>query len=298
MPTALRVLAGALLLALVGFGWLSRPDPLAAADLPDHQPDPANGELVFHAGGCASCHGGVAAGEPDPRLLSGGLELRSPFGVFRAPNISPDPAHGIGRWSALDFANAMLRGVAPDGRHYYPAFPYTSYARMSLADVLDLKAYLDTLPPVAAASPGHSLDFPFGWRRPLGLWKRLYLDPSPVLPVTAGDPLLQRGRYLVEGPGHCGECHTPRNRLGGPRREAWLSGAPGLEGEGKVPDITAQGLAGWSQGDVAYYLESGIDPEFDVVGGSMVKVQENMARLPASDRQAIAAYLKQSAPSR
>ena len=298
MPAWLRALAGALLLTLIAFGWLSRPIPVDPQPLAGQQPDPANGERIFHAGGCASCHGDPDAEDPDPSLLPGGLELRSPLGVFRAPNISPHPDHGIGRWSALDFVNAMLRGISPGGRHYYPSFPYTSYARMSVADVLDLKAYLDTLPPVAAPSPGHSLPFLFSWRRPLGLWKRLYLDPSPVVPVAADDTRLQRGRYLVEGPGHCGECHTSRNRLGALDRSAWLAGAPSLEGEGKVPAITPGALSDWSESDLAYYLESGIDPEFDVVGGSMARVQENLARLPSEDRVAIAAYLKQAGAAR
>jgi len=189
-----------------------------------------------------------------------------------------------------------LRGIGPDGSHLYPAFPYGSYARMSLQDVADLKGWIDTLPAVDTRSRPHALHFPFGWRRAIGLWKRLYLDPSWVRSIDPAQVQLRRGRYLVEGPGHCGECHTPRTALGGLRRGAWLSGAPAMDGEGRVPDITAEGgLADWSAGDIAYYLESGIDPEFDVVGGSMVEVQENMARLSADDRASIAAYLKSTA---
>jgi len=290
----LRALAGAVLMAGAVGWWLTRPLPLQGPVLAEGQPDLANGRSLFYAGGCGSCHAspGEQPGSENPRL-GGGLELHSPFGVFRAPNISPDPEAGIGSWSLSEFANAMLRGIGPDGRHLYPAFPYSSYSRMDLQDVADLKAWLDTLPAVANPSPGHTLRFPFAWRRALGLWKRLYLNPSWVRPIDERDAVLQRGRYLVEGPGHCGECHTPRGPLGGLRLGAWLTGAAALEGEGRVPDITAEGgLAGWSESDVAYYLESGIDPEFDVVGGSMVKVQENMAQLTAEDRAAIAAYLK------
>lgn len=292
MSAGLRTIVWALLLGLAMLWWLSRPLPLAPDSLPGHVVDLANGERIFHAGGCASCHSEPGIDQAGDDRLPGGLELTTPYGMFRVPNISPDLRSGIGNWSDLDFANAMMRGVAPDGRHYYPSFPYTSYARMSMADVLDLRAFLATLEPVSTPSRNHELKFPYGFRRALGLWKRLFLVDTPAQPVDESDMLLVRGRYLVEGPGHCGECHTPRNGLGALRLDAWLSGARSLEGEGKVPDITPTGLADWPEGDIAYYLESGIDPEFDVVGGSMVKVQENMARLSAEDREAIAAYLK------
>jgi len=277
-----------LLLALLGlatiFAWLTRPHSLRPEDLPAHTPNPANGAIVFHAGGCASCHG---------ERLEGGLELKTAYGVFVVPNISPHPTGGIGGWSTLDFVNAMVRGVAPDGSHYYPAFPWSSYARMDLRDVVDLKAWIDTFEPVGGPAAAHELKFPWNIRRGVGLWKRLYLDPGPVIGVDPADAALKRGRYLVEGPGHCGECHTPRDRFGGTDTSRWLGGAPSPDGEGRVPNITpgAAELGSWSVRDIAYYLESGFTPDFDTVGGSMVKVQENMARLPAADREAIARYL-------
>jgi len=222
----------------------------------------------------------------------------TPFGTFRVPNISPDPVAGIGAWRELDFINAMRSGVSPDGRHYYPAFPYTSYTRMNLPDLLDLKAYLDSFDPVDAIVPDHDLDFPWNLRRAIGLWKLLYLDARPVLAKATGDPLLEQGRYLVESVGHCAECHTPRDWLGGLRRGYWLAGAPSLDGEGRVPNITPSedGLAGWSDRDIVRYLTSGFTPDYDTVGGSMAKVQENLALLPDSDRAAIAAYLKAVPP--
>ncbi len=276
------------------FWFLTVPRPLAAAALPDHTGDPANGARMFWAGGCASCHAAPGAKGDDKLKLGGGLALNTPFGIFRVPNISPDPQSGIGNWSALDLVNAMQRGLAPDGRHYYPAFPYASYARMNAIDIIDLKAYLDTLPAVRNSVDGHELGFPFNVRRGLGLWKLVYLSDAPITEFTSADGLAERGRYLVEGPGHCGECHTPRDVAGGVKHAVWLSGAPNPEGKGIIPNITphGEGLDAWSAKDIAYYLESGFTPEFDSVGGSMVAVQENMARLTADDRAAIAAYLK------
>lgn len=297
LRAALKATGWLLFAGLLGFWWATRPLTLAAADLPAHEPDPAAGELVFWAGGCASCHAtpvdGKRARGDDKLQLGGGLELDTPFGVFRVPNISPH-ADGIGGWSAVDFVNAMQRGVAPDERHYYPSFPYASYARMTTEDVLDLKAYLDGLAPVAGVVDEHSLDFPWSVRRGVGLWKRRYLDTAAAAGIATDDPAIQRGRYLAEGAGHCGECHTPRDALGGPDHSRWLAGAPNPEGRGRIPNITPAGknTADWSASDLAYYFESGFTPEFDTVGGSMVAVQENLARLPAGDRQAIAAYLK------
>jgi mono/diheme cytochrome c family protein len=278
------LLLGGTGLALV-FWFLTRPVLLPPVDLTDLQADPANGEQVFHAGGCASCHG------PG---LGGGLEMKTDFGTFRVPNISPDRLSGIGGWTRPEFLNAMLRGVAPDGSHYYPAFPYTSYTRMKVQDVLDLKAYLDSFAPVGSEVAAHELKFPWNIRRGIGLWKRRYLVREPAFPAGSDDPLFARGQYLAEGAGHCGECHTPRDQFGGLALSHWLAGGPNPDGEGKVPNITphADGLKSWSESDIAYYLESGFTPDFDTVGGPMVKVQENMARLPDSDRRALAVYLK------
>ena len=220
--------------------------------------------------------------------------MDTPFGTFHVPNISPHPTYGIGGWTQLDFVNAMHMGTSPDGRHYYPAFPYASYVRMTFEDLMDLKTYLDTLPEAKDSNEVHDLKFPWNVRAGIGLWKLLNLDSNAVVSVMPGDDLLMRGRYLVEGPGHCGECHTPRNWSGGLNNDRWLAGAPNPDGEGKVPNITPseKGLEAWSQGDIEYYLESGLTPDYDTVGGSMVDVQENMAHLSKDDRAAIAAYLK------
>jgi mono/diheme cytochrome c family protein len=277
---------------------LTAPQPLAAAALPDHAPDIANGERLFYAGGCNSCHAAPDARGEEALKLGGGLELNTPFGLFRVPNISPDPETGIGGWSTLDFVNAMNRGIAPDGAHLYPAFPYTSYARMPLTDVIDLKAFLDTLPPVSNRVADHELPFPYSIRRGLGLWKRLNLDGAPVVTLGDADERVRRGQYLVEGPGHCGECHTPRDWTGAMDESRWLAGAPNPEGRGAVPNITPheQGIAAWSESDIAYALESGFTPDFDSFGAQMAAVQRDIAQLPAEDRAAIAAYLKAVPP--
>jgi mono/diheme cytochrome c family protein len=267
------------------FWWLTQPAVLSSGDLPIHEADPENGRQVFNAGGCISCHG------PD---LGGGLEMHSDFGTFLVPNISPDSMYGIGGWSTLDLVNAMMLGVSPQGSHYYPSFPYTSYTRMKVQDVIDLKAYLDSFEPVANRVGPHEMGFPWSLRRGLGLWKLRYLEQGSVVESESDDVVLARGRYLVEAPGHCGECHTPRDSFGGLLLSQWLAGAPNPDGEGRVPNITPheEGLGSWSESDIAYYLESGFMPDYDTVGGSMVEVQENMAKLPDSDRKAIAAYLK------
>ena len=289
---------GVAAIAGAGIAWaLTAPRPVNADRLEAiaaMDGDAAAGETLFWAGGCASCHAAPGA-DGDARLvLSGGVRLASDFGTFIAPNISPDPDVGIGGWSIADFANAMLAGVSPEGQHYYPAFPYTSYTRMTGRDIADLFAFLKTLPESQVASPPHEVGFPFNIRRSLGGWKLLFFTDQPRVALSGDDALIERGQYLVEGPGHCGECHTPRNPIGGFVGDAWLSGAQNPEGEGVIPNLTPGGksISGWSASDIAYYLESGFTPDFDSVGGSMVDVQKNMAKLTGGDRDAIAAYLK------
>ncbi len=260
--------------------------------------DAVRGEAVFWVGGCASCHAAEKAEAGERLKLGGGRVLRTGFGEFVVPNISNDPTDGIGGWSVGDLANAMLRGVSPEGTHYYPAFPYASYTRMAQADIADLRAFLATLPAVSGKAPESSLKFPFSIRRGIGLWKLAFLTDAPVVSVAASDPALVRGRYLVEGPGHCGECHTPRNVAGAMRLSRWLAGAPAAEGDGRVPNITGGegGIGDWTEADIAYFFETGFLPDFDTAGGSMVDVQENLAMLAGEDRQAIAVYLKAVPP--
>lgn len=291
----LLCLIGIAVIGLAGFYFVTAPKPLAeshwatlgAADI-------KNGEMVFWAGGCTSCHAAPGASGDAKLVLSGGLALNSPFGTFHVPNISPDETAGLGQWSLADFGNAMKRGVGRKGEHLYPAFPYGSYARMTDKDVNDLYGFLKTLPKSSNVAPPHQLPFPFDIRLALGGWKFLYFGDQPRVALAGADEKIRRGQYLVEGPGHCGECHTPRDALGGFLKDKWLAGAPNPEGEGRVPDITpgSKSIGAWSEADIANYLETGFTPDFDSAGGSMVEVQQNIAHLPASDREAIAAYLK------
>lgn len=287
----------ALAVAGASLGWvLTSPDRLDAAEIAALPAgDASRGERIFHAGGCASCHAAPRSTGDDRLRLGGGVRLETDFGAFVAPNISPHPTDGIGGWSTGDLANAMRKGVSPDGSHYYPAFPYTSYARMQAGDIADLHAFLMTLPAAEGKAPPHEVGFPFNIRRGLGLWKLLFLSPEPVIALAADAPEpVKLGRYLVEGPGHCGECHSPRNAIGGLDKSQWLAGARAAEGQGNVPNITPheQGIGSWSESEIVELLTSGFTPDFDSVGGEMADVVANTSRLTPEDRAAMAAYLK------
>ncbi len=290
MKAFIVALAGLALAGLAGWWWLSRPVPLAASEIEGLQGDAGKGEMLFAAAGCASCHGAPEA-EGEARLvLSGGERFPSPFGTFVAPNISPHPDAGIGDWTDLEIANAIKRGVSPDGTHFYPVFPYTAYANASPEDVMSLIAYLRTLPESDVASQPNEVNFPFNVRRNLGVWKQLFARDGWVLEDAASSEV-ERGRYLVEALGHCGECHTPRNAVGALDTGQWLGGAPNPSGRGTIPNITPGGLD-WSESDIAGYLASGFTPEFDTAGGLMAEVVRNTAQLSDEDRMAISAYLK------
>jgi mono/diheme cytochrome c family protein len=230
--------------------------------------------------------------QPDRLKLGGGLPIPSPFGTFHVPNISPDPNDGIGRWTEAEFVTALLKGTSPRGTHYFPAFPYASYQHMKPDDARDLFAWIRTLPAVAGKAPDHDVPFPFNIRRNLGIWKLLFLDGKPFTPDAAQSAQWNRGAYLVNALGHCAECHSPRNLLGGIVDRQRFAGGPNPEGQGWVPNITQKGLGEWSVKDIAYLLETGQTPEGDTVGGSMTRVVRNTSQLSAEDRNAMATYLK------
>src|SRR3954471_16197329 len=280
-------------LALIGLGvfwFVTIPATVPASALPARAPDLANGKTMFYAGGCTSCH--ATPGQDDRTRLGGGLGLKSPFGTFYVPNISPDPNDGIGKWSEADFVTAMTKGTSPEGRHYFPAFPYTSYQRMRIEDVRDLFAHLKTLPAVQGRVRDHDVPFPFNIRRTLGGWKFLFLDGKPFQPDASQSDEWNRGAYLVNGPGHCAECHSPRDLLGGIKRAQRFTGGPNPEGEGWVPNITQAGLKDWSAEDIEEVLATGSTPTGYSVGSNMRAVVRNTSQLPQADRKAMAVYVK------
>ncbi|MBV9290408.1 MAG: cytochrome c [Hyphomicrobiales bacterium] len=252
--------------------------------------DPAAGRTVFFIAGCESCH--MSPRQDDPLRLGGGMELKTPFGSFYPPNISPDLDDGIGAWTEIDIATAIMAGVSRNGGHLYPALPYASYCRMSIKDVRDLIAFLRTTAPVKGKAPPNALSFPFSIRRAVGFWKLLYMPriEHPVATDPAGPNEL--GRYLVQGPGHCPECHSPRTFLGGIVESRRLTGGPLPEGKGKAPNITAVGLKDWSESDIADALSTGLTPGGDTLGGPMAAVVRSLSQAPAADLAAIAGYLK------
>ncbi len=303
---ALTLGAAAVLVAIVLVLWcLTIPAAVPAAALPPHAPDVANGRTMFDVGGCASCHA-TPADEPekvDRTKLGGGLPLKSPFGTFYVPNISPDPADGIGAWSEADFVTALMKGTSRRGRHLFPAFPYTSYEHMTLADARDLFAYLKTLPPVSGRARRHELGFPFNVRRLVGFWKLLFFHEAQFTPDPAQSAQWNRGAYLVNGPGHCAECHSPRNMLGAIVESERFAGGPTPDGKGFVPNITPTGLQhwgddniAWSQKDIASYLADGMNPAGDFAGSGMAEVIRNTEALSAADREAIAVYIASLPP--
>jgi mono/diheme cytochrome c family protein len=283
--------------AVIGFGafWaVTTPATVPASALAPYTPNLDNGKTMFFAGGCASCH--ATPEQDDKTKLGGGLALKSPFGTFHVPNISPDPNVGIGRWSEADFVTAMVKGTSPGGEHLYPAFPYTSYQRMDTNDLRDLFAYLKTLPPITVVSRPHDLPFPFNIRRTLGGWKLLFVDGAPFRPDPSKHAVWNRGAYLVNGPGHCAECHSPRNLLGAIVPSQRFAGGPDPSGEGFVPNITQKGLGDWSQEQVFKLLSTGEMPDGDSIGGDMAKVVANIRQLSGEDRQAMAVYIKSLPP--
>ena len=283
-------LVGLILIALATFLLVTQPRPHSTEVFASLNGDPDHGELVFTAAGCGSCHMAPGATGDAQLVLAGGQKFASPFGNFLAPNISPDPVHGIGGWSLAQFATAVMDGISPEMEHYYPAMPYTAYGKMLPQDMADLKAFMDRLPASDTASLQHELAFPFNIRRTLGGWKLLFQNYDYVISGNLSAEVL-RGRYIVEAMAHCGECHTPRNLLGGLKTAKWMGGAANPSGPGTIPNVTPGALT-WDAQDIFTYLTTGFTPDFDSVGGSMAHVVDNMAKLPEADVWAVVAYIQ------
>ncbi len=291
-------LLGLLLLLSCGTSRAAGPSP--TGEILAATPSAARGAYIFLAAGCGECHTDRKNhGTP----LAGGRALDTPFGVFYSPNITPDPVYGIGKWSDADFVRALRHGIGPAGQHYFPVFPFPSFTLMTEQDMLDLKAYLFSEPPVAQKNKPHQIRFPFGFRALMVGWDALFLARGPLAADPARPPEWNRGAYLVRALGHCGECHTPRNLLGATEPSRFLSGSDQApEGKGGVPNITpdkATGLGDWSAADIAYLLDTGFKPDGDSVGRQMGEVVDaSTSQLSTADRNAIAAYLRSLPPVR
>ena len=286
-----RNLGSLALLAALGFGvfWVaSSPHPLTATDIPAHTANLENGHLLYNIGGCISCHGD-ANGAP-----AGGKPLQTPIGTLYPPNLTADAETGLGNWTDVDFVNAMQKGLSPAGSHLIPAFPYTSYAHMKVEDVLDIKAYLASLPPVKNQTPAHEVSLQPIIRRGLGLWKWLGLDETKWQQDAAQSISWNRGSYLVNGPGHCSECHTPRTIFMSSNTAKMFEGGPHPEGKGKVPSL--RDLIGRKRykdaADLVLAFQNGEELGYDKMSsGGMGAVQSNLAKLPEDDLKAIAEYI-------
>jgi mono/diheme cytochrome c family protein len=257
------------------------------------QGDAKRGEYLAKAGGCIGCH---TEDKKDAVPFAGGRSLKSPFGTFYGPNITPHPEAGIGRWTEADFIRAMRQGDRPDGKNYFPAFPYTSFTKIVDRDLRDLWAYLRTLAPSPRASQEHQMRFPFGWRFLVTFWKWFFFTPGPFTNLPGLSDIANRGAYLVQALGHCGECHTPRNFLGGPKTSRFLAGGKGPDGK-DVANLTPTRLKKWSDKELQDILTTGIDPEGDVVAEAMGEVVRNTtSQLTPADLNALIAYLRTLPP--
>ncbi|MAL80647.1 MAG: diheme cytochrome C-type [Sneathiella sp.] len=259
----------------------------------DNDQGTERGAYLTAAGGCYGCHTDI---KNDGKPYAGGRALETPFGTFYTPNITADRINGIGSWTDNDFLRALKRGISPSGHYYFPAFPYPSYTKMKDEDALAIKSYLLSLEPVAAENKPHEIAAPFSWRWLQWGWRILFFEEEPYQPPSGASEAVARGGYLVDALTHCGECHTPRNALGGPDSGRYLAGTPnGPDGE-RVPNITpdsASGIGDWSEGDIVTLLRDGMKPDFDNVQGSMAEaIEHGLSHLTDEDLAAIAAYLK------
>ncbi len=274
----------------------SQSDLKAPAPLSQQTASVEHGRYLARAGNCSACHTTTGGGE-----LAGGVEFHTPFGLLYSTNITPDKRTGIGEWTFEDFYRSMKAGIRPDGDHLYPAFPYTDFAKLTDEDIASLFLYLQTVEPIEASTPPNNIDFPFNLRPLLGFWKQLFHDPDTYQPDPTQTESWNRGAYLVEGPGHCGACHSPRNLLGAEREDLAMTGGIHM-GEIKLgghrlwsaANLTSDstGLGSWSEEDIVDYLKTGISDQAIVHGPMREVVMDSTRYLSDSDLQAMANYLK------
>ena len=250
------------------------------------------GKYIFHASGGCSCHTDT---KNDGAFLAGGRPINTPFGTFFGTNISPDPSTGIGKWTDEDFVRAMTKGLSPEGNHYFPVFPYTSFHNITQEDLIALKAYLFSIPAVNQKNIPHDLILPFGRQALLMIWKNVVWSPQTFISNPEQTKSWNRGAYIAQALAHCGECHTPRNLLGGLKTYLHFSGSKeGPEGE-LAPNITPHkitGIGDWTKVDISYFLETGMKPDGDYTQGLMAEVIEHgYYYLKVEDLDAVAEYL-------
>ena len=258
------------------------------------QGDAKRGEYLSKAGGCLGCHTieEKEGAKEKPVPYAGGRALKTPFGTFYGPNITPHPQAGIGRWSEADFIRALREGRRPDGAHYFPSFPYPSFTLIADADLRDLWAYLRTLPPSSRVSEPHDLGLFYRWRFTVGIWKWLFFTPGPMVADAALSPALSRGRYLTTALGHCGECHTPRNFLGATKKDRFLAGEKDV-----APNLTPTRLKAWGDDALRSFLTTGLTADGDVPAKEMGEVIANTtSQLAPADLNAMIAYLRSLPP--
>ena len=269
-------------MGIVTYILITKPVEIKKIQVNDFKSNLENGRHIFLASGCNSCH--ISEGSENKLLLAGGQKFVTNFGTFFAPNISTSEIHGIGSWNFSDFYYSIKFGQSPSGKHYFPAFPYNSYQHMNDKDIYDLWTYWKTLPSDETPSQVHDLVFPFNVRRNIGIWKILFMKDKYF------DQTIDQSTYLVEALGHCAECHTPRNYLGGLKKSVWMKGGINPSGKGKIPSIHPEDLK-WTKEEIMEYLSSGFTPDYDMVGGKMASVVENISQLSDLDRELIADYL-------
>ena len=272
---------------------------MLAAAAPAIAADPAaiaNGAYLAGAAGCDTCH---TDSEHGGQAYAGGRRLQTAYGVLTTPNLTPDPATGIGSWSAADFRRALRWGIAPDDSHYLPTFPFPFYNRLSEHDLADIKAFLESLPAVARPELKGAGSTALLERARAAIAVAATPLPGPWQPDPLHDAIWNRGAYLVAAIGRCGDCHTPRTQIGAADPQRFLAGtSAGPDGK-PVPNITPDrehGLGNWSADDIFGVLTDGHTPDFDFVGGAMAEIVKNTSRLTETDRRAIAAYLQSLPP--
>ena len=248
----------------------------------------AHGKSLVEASDCATCH------TADPqRPFAGGKRIDTPFGAIYSPNLTPDRETGIGDWSDADFVRALRFGVAPDGSRYYPAFPYPYFTKFTRGDILAIRAYLSTLTPFRNEEPPPALRFPLNFRVVMRVWNYFFFKPGILEPDQQKDIDWNRGRYLVEGAGHCGACHTPKNILGADRRgQAFAGGRVGDWFAPRLDGAARSGLKSWSVDDIVEYLQSGRNARSHADGLMAEVVVNSTSKISDGDARAIAVYLK------